>query len=396
MKQRKLPVLAGLWILSMAITGCGGDASELPRFRAEFTTIQEEFNNGLTKISDRSGYARLQETRKNRLEELLKGIPGKTDSAPMTILRARILVNLGRLTEAETLLAPLLKLDPLPTEAAMVSVLAHMARRRHGEALRGFRSLSEEQLEVSDRHNAWLYFAMVMDDPEISGEYARKFVSSKDMPPHFTLFLANVYQQLARIDANARRFDKAREWIDKALESTSDANVRNALEAEKQRMALLGSSPPPLIAEQWLNGVPLNLERLKGKVVLIDFWAPWCNPCRVVIPELKKMYQDLQKDGLEIIGLTRLNGFYRDDIQNRGRVDAREESRLIREFVGRHEINYPVAVSREGRSFETYRISGIPTMVIIDRRGRIAAINVGAGHPESLRRTITSLLEERP
>ena len=50
MKQRKLPVLAGLWILSMAITGCGGDASELPRFRAEFTTIQEEFNLSLIHI----------------------------------------------------------------------------------------------------------------------------------------------------------------------------------------------------------------------------------------------------------------------------------------------------------------------------------------------------------
>jgi len=396
MNPRNLPVLAGLIILTLSTIGCGGDGADLTRYRAEFSSIQEEFNNGLTRVSDRSAYDQLQESRKNRLEDLLNQIPRKTGSESLTILRARILVNLGRVTEAETLLTPLLNLDSVPPEAAMVSVLADMAQRRHENALRRFRSISENQLDAADRYNAWLYFAMVMDDPEIRGEYARKFVSSEQMPPHFSLFRANVYQQLARIDSDARRFDNAREWIDKAIQSAADPNMRKTLEAEKQRMAMLGSPPPGLIAEQWLNSSPINPAQLKGKVVLIDFWAPWCNPCRVVIPELKKMYGEMKEEGLEIIGLTRLHGFYRDDMHNRGRVDAREESNLIKEFVGRHKINYPVAVSREGQSFDAYRISGIPTMVIIDRRGRIAAIKVGAGHPESLRQTIQTLLEERP
>lgn len=387
--------LTGLALL-LATAGCQNANADLVRYHSTFSQIQQEYNSGLTRVTDREAYLQLQQTRNRRLNELLSDMPDNLESDSAIILRARILVNLQRISEAESLLKPLLNRNEPPPEAVTVQVLAHMAEKRKENALEMYRSIENRITDTSDQHNIWLYFAMVADDADVQREFARKFVESAEMPAHFALFRANVYAQLARLEQMEHRFDSAREWLKKAIENAKDPAMRASLEAEIQRMELLGQPPSRLIAEHWINDRPLTLEGLKGKVVLIDFWAPWCKPCRMVIPDMVRMYEDLNEKGLEIIGLTRLHGYYKDDIQDRGRVEADEELRLINDFVDRNGIKYPVAVSREGQSFDTYKISGIPTLVLIDRTGRIASITVGAGHPDSLRRTIESLLEKRP
>ncbi|MBN1196048.1 MAG: redoxin domain-containing protein [Candidatus Aminicenantes bacterium] len=389
-------ITANVLVFILATVGCHNANADLARFHSTFSRIQQDFNSGLTKVTDRENYLQLQQTRDRRLNELLNEMPENPKSDPAIVLRARILVNLQRIPDAESLLKPLLNRKEPPTEALTVQVLAHMAAQRKQDALDIFRSLKSDIADPTDRHNIWLYFAMVADDADVQREFARKFAESTEMPPHFSLFRANVYAQLARLDQSESRFESAREWLNKAIENAGDPAMRASLEAERQRMEMLGQPSPRLVAEHWINQHPLTLDGLKGKVVLIDFWAPWCKPCRMVIPDMIRMHKDLKGKGLEIIGLTRLHGYYRDDIQDRGRVEADEELRLIKEFITRNNIEYPVAVSREGQSFDTYKISGIPTLVLIDRMGRIANITVGAGHPDSLRRTIEALLEKRP
>ena len=95
---------------------------------------------------------------------------------------------------------------------------------------------------------------------------------------------------------------------------------------------------------------------------------------------------------MTIIGFTKLFGSYRDDVENKGRVSKEEEISLIKQFVGRYKIPYPVAISVEGESIEKYAITGYPSMVFVDRQGRIQFVKIGADRPEAVEEKIKELL----
>jgi thiol-disulfide isomerase/thioredoxin len=132
---------------------------------------------------------------------------------------------------------------------------------------------------------------------------------------------------------------------------------------------------------------------LKGKAVIIDFWATWCAPCRKVIPTLAKMYEQLKSKGLVVIGFTKIYGTYTDEMQQGKKVTPEEEKKLVKEFVDRNKITYPVAVANGKEAFDAYGVSGIPTMVFIDKNGKIKEITVGAGDESILETKIKDLLK---
>ncbi len=125
-----------------------------------------------------------------------------------------------------------------------------------------------------------------------------------------------------------------------------------------------------------INGAPVSLASLKGKVVLLDFWATWCGPCVYEIPAFINLKNKYGKDGFEIIGLS---------------VD-RDKS-AVTDFVREKGINYPVAFA-DGDLQEKYGgIRGIPTTFLIDRSGRIADKIVGAHEESFFDKKIKKLLE---
>jgi thiol-disulfide isomerase/thioredoxin len=123
----------------------------------------------------------------------------------------------------------------------------------------------------------------------------------------------------------------------------------------------VGEAPPPFAAEAWLNwkggGEAPTLENLKGKVVVVEFWATWCGPCIAGIPHLNEIHEKHTRDGMVLLSLTD---------QSRSHVE---------EFMAKTTMNYTVGVG--SRTANDYGVRGIPQAFIIGRDGKVA----WAGHP---------------
>lgn len=116
-----------------------------------------------------------------------------------------------------------------------------------------------------------------------------------------------------------------------------------------------------------LEGREIQLKSLRGNVVLLNFWATWCGPCRLEMPVIEKLHQQFHKKGLRVFGV------------NDEDVDT------IRDYVAEHEYSFPTLVDPEQRAIGLYRIRGIPTMVVIDREGKIAQYRMGLSRENDLR-----------
>jgi len=123
-------------------------------------------------------------------------------------------------------------------------------------------------------------------------------------------------------------------------------------------------SSAPLLAPDFtlrtLDGQEITLSQLKGKAVLLDFWATWCGPCRESIPHLIQLHKTYQEKGFEVIGMSLDKG----DIE------------VVRHFVKSMDIPYPVAMSSEDIA-RNYGVTGLPTSFFIDKEGKIREKMIG-------------------
>jgi thiol-disulfide isomerase/thioredoxin len=106
-----------------------------------------------------------------------------------------------------------------------------------------------------------------------------------------------------------------------------------------------------------IPGLPSRLSKLRGKVVVLDFWAPWCGPCKLAMPELDRVYRKLKSRGLVVIGIDA------DDPPNWTQMEATQRSLNISYLM--------LAISEVPGADSAYEHSGLPAMYIIDRAGKV-------------------------
>jgi cytochrome c biogenesis protein CcmG, thiol:disulfide interchange protein DsbE len=123
-----------------------------------------------------------------------------------------------------------------------------------------------------------------------------------------------------------------------------------------------------------LAGELVWLSDLRGKVVIITFWATWCPPCQAEIPELSRAYVDLKDQGVVILA-----------------VDVRESLDVVHEFVLGWGMNYPVLLDPRGYLAYAYGVRGIPTSFFIDRQGILREVRVGGMTKEIIRSVLQSI-----
>ena len=150
-------------------------------------------------------------------------------------------------------------------------------------------------------------------------------------------------------------------------------------------MSELRPMPAPGFMLKAIDGGTVSLSDYSGQVVLLNFWATWCVPCREETPDLQAVYQQLKDEGLVIVGVDQLN-------TERGGEKGLQD---VREFAARYGVSYPIALDETGSVARDYAIAPIPTSYFIDPQGRIRFVRVGKLSKQEVERVFRRLQTEQ-
>ncbi len=199
--------------------------------------------------------------------------------------------------------------------------------------------------------------------------------------------------------------DKLAERLDESEQKRLAALQRSLKQAESRiqskmlHQSLIGQHAPEFDIEAVVNMPEVSWADLKGKVVLIDFWAVWCGPCIATFPHLQEWKKQYGDKGLVIVGVTRQYGYKWDEEQGRQVSDPgasmETELAMLEEFRKAHKLEHGFVVTPKQSDYNSkFGVTGIPQAVLVDQNGVIQLIKVGSGekNAEDLEAKIKSLL----
>lgn len=138
---------------------------------------------------------------------------------------------------------------------------------------------------------------------------------------------------------------------------------------------------PVVGAEAWdftlqdVKGASVTLSDLRGKPVMIAFWASWCGPCRLEIPHITALYSETGGEAFEVLA-----------------VNVREDAGRVQRFSTAYEMTFPVLRDPDGAVSEAYFVRGLPTSIFVDEQGIIRDIHTGTLDDVELRQYIGDLV----
>ena len=145
--------------------------------------------------------------------------------------------------------------------------------------------------------------------------------------------------------------------------------------------ALMGASngPAPAFSLPARSGGTVSLESLKGQVVMINFWASWCGPCRQEMPLLDQMHKKYESLGFKLLG-----------------VNVESDTKDAELWLTKTPVSFPILYDRENKVSQLYSVNAMPSTVFIDRKGNVRYLHRGykAGDESEYLNQIRTLLKE--
>jgi peroxiredoxin len=185
-------------------------------------------------------------------------------------------------------------------------------------------------------------------------EHVARTPNDPSLGPVGTLFLG-------KAQAQAGRVDEARVLLQKLIDQEKGSSVGQAAAAAIRRLAMMPGQRPPAFLMKDLDGHIQSPDRYRGKVLLIDFWATWCGPCREELPNIKKVYAQYKDRGFAILGVS---------------LDADRDA--LKECLQEEGITWPQLCDGRGPHGEIASqmgITSIPAMVLLDKEGVIRFVD---------------------
>lgn len=118
--------------------------------------------------------------------------------------------------------------------------------------------------------------------------------------------------------------------------------------------------PAPRFSSMTLEGKKMGNDDFKGKLVVLNFWATWCPPCRLEMPSMERLYQEFNGKGLEVVA-----------------INFMEREKAIKSFLKENGFTFPVLLDKNGEISRNYGVHGLPVTYLIARNGNLLARSMG-------------------
>ncbi len=272
-------------------------------------------------------------------------------------------------------------------DLASANAMVQQYRRLNGDtpqALDALSWLARGELAAGHIEQANKY----ADDIENSSRAALA-TRKLDAEPYLPIALGAAYEVQAEALVAQQKRAEALLLLETALHTWRGTSIVGRLQKNINLLTLEGKPMPPLQEPEWIGKKPASIAALRGKVVLLFFWAHWCADCKADSPAIANVAKDLAPKGLVVLAPTRRYGYTAQEEHAGPAI----ETPFIEKVYAKYYSEIPNSgVPLSTANFERFGVSTTPTIVLVDRRGIIRLYHPGLMSEAELRQAIEPLL----